>query len=94
MKFLESPLRVLIFSLVLAFVSLIFNGTFLQLYRLHRDGETLTQQIIDAKKQIAEMDRTLKMAKDPSFFEKQALDNLDFATEDDLIFVFSDEDPT
>lgn len=92
MKILNQPFKVFIFCLVISLGSLILNGTFLQLYKLDRDTDLLNQQMVQTTKQIIEIEKQIKLTKDPAFFEKQALDNLDFATEDDLIFVFSDED--
>lgn len=92
MKILFSPLKVFILCLVIGVFSLLANGTFFQLYKLNRDQETLNFQIVEAQKQILEIEKNIKLSKDPIYMEKQAFDNLDFATEDDLIFVFSDED--
>jgi hypothetical protein len=91
MKLLHQPMKILLFCLAFAALSLLFNGTFLQLYRLHRDQAVIGDQIQAAKMQIITLDRQLKMAKDPVFIERQALDNYDLASEKDLIFVFSDE---
>lgn len=92
MKLLNQPFKIFIICLVVSIGSLLLNGTFFQLYRLDRDTEFLTMQMIDTRAQITEIEKQIKLTKDPAFFEKQALDNLDFATEDDLIFVFSDDE--
>jgi hypothetical protein len=91
MKLLNQPLKILLICLTFATVSLLFNGTFLQLYRLHRDRDVLHEQIRSTKMQIIDLDQQLKMAKDPVFIERQALDNYDLADENDLVFVFSEE---
>lgn len=91
MKLLNQPLKILIFCICFATVSLLFNGTFLQLYRLHRDKDVLIEQIRSTKLQIVDLDQQLKMAKDPVFIERQALDNYDLVDEHDLVFVFSEE---
>lgn len=94
MKLLNQPFKIFIFCLVISLGSLILNGTFLQLYKLDRDTDLLNQQMVQTRTQIVQIEKQIKLTKDPAFFEKQALDNLDFATEDDLIFIFSDEDNT
>jgi len=91
MKLLNQPLKIFLICLCFATVSFIFNGTFLQLYRLHRDQDVLHDQIRSAKVQILDLDKQLKMAKDPVFIERQALDNYDLVEEHDLMFVFSEE---
>jgi hypothetical protein len=91
MKLLHQPLKILLICLTFAIASLLMNGTFLQLYRLHRDQNVIADQIVATKMQIIDLDKQLKMAKDPVFIERQALDNYDLASENDLVFVFSDE---
>jgi hypothetical protein len=91
MKLLHQPLKILLICLTFATASLLMNGTFLQLYRLHRDQNVIADQISATKMQIIDLDKQLKMAKDPVFIERQALDNYDLASENDLVFVFSDE---
>lgn len=91
MKLLHQPFKVFLICLTFAIGSLLFNGTFLQLYRLHRDQEVLGEQIAAAKMSILDLDKQLKMAKDPVFIERQALDNYDMINEHDLMFVFSEE---
>lgn len=91
MKWLQQPFKIFLFCLIFASLSLIANGTFLQLYRLHRDQAVLHEQIRETKNHIVDLDKQLKMAKDPVFIERQALDNYDLVDEHDLIFVFSDE---
>ncbi len=91
MKLLHQPLKILLICLVFATASLLMNGTFLQLYRLHRDQAVIHEQISATRTQILGLNQQLKMAKDPVFIERQALDNYDLASENDLVFVFADE---
>lgn len=88
---LHRPGRVLLCCLAFAFTSMLLNGTFLNLYRLQRDQALILDQIEATKYTVADLDRQLKMAKDPAFIERQALDLYDFAEENDLVFVFADE---
>lgn len=90
MKLLLNPWKVLIFSILFTCASLLLNGSLFNLYRLHRDQKILAEQIESAKFQIAELDRQMLKVKDPTFIERQALDNFDMANEKDLVFVFPD----
>lgn len=91
MKLLQQPFKIFLICLVFASVSLMANGTFLQLYRMHRDQETLHEQIHAARLQVVDLNKQLNMAKDPVFIERQALDNYDLIEENDLMFVFSEQ---
>ncbi|PIS10255.1 MAG: hypothetical protein COT73_10260 [Bdellovibrio sp. CG10_big_fil_rev_8_21_14_0_10_47_8] len=91
MKLLHQPHKVFWICLVFGVLSLLINGGFYQLYRMHRDQKFLVDQIQATKVEVTQLDRLLKQAKDPSFIERQALDNYDLAEEHDLIFVFSED---
>ena len=91
MKILHRPLHILALCLTLATLSLIFNGGLFQLHRMHRDQGILRDQIVASKMQIVELDKQLKMAKDPVFIEHQAMENYDMVEENDLVFVFPEE---
>jgi hypothetical protein len=87
---LNNPLRVLIYCCVFAGASLLFSGNLIRLYRLDRDTVLLNEQILKAKQDIAMLDKQMRIAKDPAFIGRQAMDLYDFAEEDDLVFVFSE----
>ncbi len=57
---------------------------------MHRDYDRIESQIKDTRKSISHLAGQLKLAKDPTFIERQARDKLDMAGEDDLVFVFPD----
>ena len=90
MKLLIRPLRVFVICMSLAVFSLLANGTVFQLYRMHRDQRLIQEQIRATRVAILDLDKNLKLAKDPVFIERQALDNYDLVEENDLMFVFSD----
>lgn len=90
MKLLHNPWKVLVGVVIFTGVSLLLNGSLINLYRLNRDQKILTEQIESTKLQLADLDRQLLRVKDPTFIERQALDNFDLAGEDDLVFVFPD----
>ena len=88
---LYQPLKIFWICLSFAGVSLLFNGGFINLYRLHRNEETLFAQIKSTRLQVVELDKQLSMAKDPVFIQRQALDRYDMVDENDLVFVFPEE---
>jgi hypothetical protein len=92
MTLLYQPLKVFILCAVFGSLSLLFNGSLFQLYKLHRDQKIIESQISVAKAQVFELNGLLKAAKDPSFIERQAVDNYDLVNEQDLVFVFAEQD--
>lgn len=88
MSLLFKPLRVLIICIFFATLTLLFNGSFYKLYKLHRDEKTLISQISEAKAQVSQIEHQLKVSQEPSYIARQALDHYDLANEHDLIFVF------
>lgn len=92
MNLLHQPLKVFILCTLFGVLSLLFNGGFFQLYKLDRDEKILKEQIVAARGQVIDLNRQLRVAKEPSFIERQAVDNYDLVNEQDLVFVFSEQD--
>ena len=90
-QFLFRPFRVLAICLVIGFCSLLFSGNFIRLFQVHRDRGLILGQMMTLGTQISGLEYQLKMAKDPSYIERQALDLYDLVDEHDLVFVFADE---
>ena len=89
--FLHEPARILWLCLGFIAVSLLLNGSLLRIYGLRRDESRLIEQTLQVRSQIIDLGRQMKLAHDPSFIERQALDRYDLIEANDLIFVFSDE---
>ena len=87
---LHEPRKILIYCLIFFIMYCLLNGSWIRLYKLHRDSNLIATQITDIESQIANLNSQLKKAKDPSFIERQALELYDMANEEDLVFVFSD----
>ncbi len=89
-RLLRQPLKICILCFVFALVSVLLNGALMNLYGLQRDREQLNEQMSKIEKDLQNLNGQLKRAKDPAFIERQALDNLDMASDHDLVFVFSE----
>lgn len=90
-QFLEAPKKVFIIFFILTISTLLLNGTFWRLWSLHIDRERKEREIQIVKKEISNLEMQLGQAKDSSFIERLAKDRLDFAEENDLVFVFPAE---
>lgn len=87
-QILEQPRLVFIFCLIFVFSSLLLNGNFWRLWNLNRDKERKYREILTTIKETQSLKKQLEQAKDPDYMERQAKDKLDFAGENDLVFVF------
>lgn len=87
---LRSPLKIFVFCVAFAFCSLLLNGGWMNLYGLHRDKAELQGQIKRLSADLKDLDQQIARSRDPAFVERQALDQLDMASEKDLVFVFSE----
>lgn len=76
--------------MLVVIVSLILNGTLWRLWGLYRDHDRLNQDIKNIQTENLQIDQRMKLVKDPTYIERQALDKLDLVDENDLIFVFAD----
>lgn len=89
--FVHRPHRVFLLCLVIAFTSLVLEGSLLRLWRLHRNSSDIDQRISKITLQSEQLKLNLKKASDLNFIELQARERFDLASEGDLIFVFSNE---
>lgn len=85
---LEQPRLVFLGCVVIVFSSLLLNGSFWRLWNLHRDKERKQREILTTIRETESLKMQLLQAKDPDYIEHQAKDRLDFAGENDLVFVF------
>jgi len=90
-SFLSQPNRVFWICCLVVFGSLLGNGNLLHLYSLHREEHSLAQQMQETRASILQLDQQMRMAQDPSFIARQAVDRYDLAEENDLIFVFPED---
>lgn len=90
--FLHQPSRVLLICLVVGFGSLLFSNNLIRLFQLHQDKSIILKQMANIQTQISQLNSQIKMAKDPSYIERQALDLYDLIDENDLMFVFSEDE--
>jgi len=87
---LNSPLKIFCLCFSFALVSTVLNGGWMHLYGLRRDRTELQSQISMLKNDVSTLGDQLKRAKDPTFIQHQAMDQLDMASDNDLVFVFSE----
>jgi hypothetical protein len=90
--FLHRPWVVLWTCLGLAFVNLVWDGTWLNMWSLHRDFEQLNSSSVSLQQELGALNRKLRQAGDPAFVEREARDRFDLVGEGDLVFVFADEE--
>ena len=69
-------------------MTLSLNGVPLRLWGLYRDLDRYDAEIKKTQMDIKDLGIKIGQASDPVYIEKQARDRMDFAGENDLIFVF------
>lgn len=87
-EFFYRPLYVLIFCGVFLLVNLVFEGALFQVFRLNRDLIVLKNRVklLESKNYLIK--EKIKRSADPEIIEQEARERLDFANENDLIFIF------
>lgn len=88
--FLNNPIKVLLACLIVFSASVVLNGTLWKVWGLYRDHDRLQQDIAQIAIENVKTDEKIRLAKDPSYIERQARDKMDLVSENDLIFVFPD----
>ncbi len=92
-NFLNRPVRVFWFCVCVLAANVLLDGSFLQLWSLHRDHHRLAGRIEESKGRLKNLEFRIQKAQQPQFIERQARDQFDLVKEGDLIFVFSDDPP-
>lgn len=88
----NSPARVAVYALGVIFFALILDGSLFQYWTLVREHSRLEQNIAAQDKQSAELREKIQQARSLEFVEHQARDRLDLVDQDELVFVFADEE--
>lgn len=88
--FLNQPYVVSIICLFFLISSLLLGGNFIRIWSLNREMEKLISEVNHSRLDIAQLNAQLIQANDVHFIERLAKDRLDFAGEEDLVFVFSE----
>jgi cell division protein FtsB len=90
-RLLNQPVKVLWFCVAFALASLLFDGSFLHLWSLHREQARLGDKIQESKVKLGQLEFQIHESQQPEFIERQARDQFDLVKEGDLVFVFSDD---
>lgn len=91
-RLLHQPMKVFWICLFIAAASLLLDGSFIDLWSLHRNQQRLENRIVESKTRLKQLEFRIDEAQQPQFIERQARDQFDLVKEGDLIFVFSDDD--
>ncbi|HAG91931.1 MAG TPA: hypothetical protein DCL41_08670 [Bdellovibrionales bacterium] len=93
-KLLQSPIKVLWICLALAFANLILDGSLYRYYVLSNDLKETRIKIERVRSENQNLQAKLDAMKDPRHLERVARDRFDLVKKDELIFVFSEDQPT
>ena len=89
-SFLNQPFKVFWLCLILGFVTLLYDGSFWNLWSLHRNHKEMQKRIQSIKEETSLLNFKVQESNGREFIERQATDQLGLVREEDLIFVFSD----
>lgn len=87
---LHHPIRIFILCFIFGGTSVLLNGALTNLYGLQRDKQEIKLSVERLESDLKRLDQKMKRAKDATYIERQALDTLDMASDEDLVFVFSE----
>ena len=91
-EILNQPSKVLGLCLVLGFTYLLYDGSFWNLWSLHRNHKEMQKRIELVKEDTKSLNFRVQEARSQPFIERQATEQLGLVREDDLVIVFSDDE--
>lgn len=89
---LNKPLTVTVIASLLSLSYLLYDGSFWQLWSLHRNYKEMNRRILSTQEDTQNLKFKVQEASKMSFIEKQATEQLGLVREDDLVFVFSSDE--
>jgi cell division protein FtsB len=90
---LEKPIKVAVIALVIAFSSLLAGGTFMDLWNLNREKIKIKKNLDQITRDNLELQSKIKQAKtSDKFIGRQARATLDLVRQDELVFIFENDD--
>ncbi len=89
-RWLNSPLKILIWGGSLTLLLLLVDGSLWRFWSLQRGQEDLQVRMADLEEKAKKLEFKIHQAKNLTYIERQATDQFDYVREGDLIFVFAD----
>ena len=90
-EILSRPFLVVWLCLLMAFISLVVEGSLFQLWSLHQSDREMSRRILLLEEETKVLSMKISRASDPDFLDLEASEYFDVVEEGDLIFVFSEE---
>ena len=92
-EFLDRPFWVFIACVSVVCTHLIFDGTFVRMWNLRSSSKVLESRIKDIQQKNEIVKNRMKKLSDSQFLEREVRDRFNLVGEEDIIFIFSDEEP-
>ncbi|MBY0316177.1 MAG: septum formation initiator family protein [Bdellovibrionales bacterium] len=89
-SFLNQPFKIFWLCLIVGFVTLLYDGSFWNLWSLHHNYKEMEKRIQAVNEETSNLNFKVQESNGREFIERQAMDQLGLVREEDLIFVFSD----
>ena len=90
-EFLKRPLWLLIACAVIVCTHLVLDGTLLRMWHLYNSRKVLEGRITDIQTKNLLVEERLGKLSDSRFLEREVRDRFNLVGEEDIIFIFSDE---
>ncbi len=96
LRFLDHPVKIAMIAIIIGFAGLLTQGTLLDLWTLQAEKHRLEAKYTEIMKSNTGLEFRIEEAKNSDkFIGHQAREKLDLVREDELVFIFeNDEDST
>ena len=88
---MNQPTKVLWICLGIATASVLFDGSAIHLWSLHREENELARRIEESKVKLGQLAFQIQESQQPQFIERQARDQFDLVKDGDLVFVYAED---
>ncbi len=86
--FLNRPIRVFIYGILITFTILTADGSLWRFWNLYQNQKEMEKRIADLKAKARKLEFEIHQAGKLSHIERQAIEHFNYVRKNDLIFVF------
>lgn len=91
-NFLYHPSRVFILCVIMGFLGVTLDGGLAKYWSLKKTEQELSERISSIQMASDQMRSQIENTKEVSFIERQAREHLDLVNEDEIVFIFSQDE--
>lgn len=89
---LMQPTKVAFICVIIGTVAVLYDGSLYRYWSLQKTETEVIEKIAKIQSATRNLRSQIELTQQPDFIEKQARENLDLVGDDEIVFIFSDDE--